>query len=185
MLRDVGQASACAGLQSGLPGSAIVRPGPIIGGLSVVAAIIGGFLFWTRGAHVELRGEMKKVRTYGIDNVSSIAVVDFRFQNPSDLPFVVRDVELILEKPDGTSVKGSVIAESDAKQMFDAVKALGQKYNDTLKVRDKIASRAGDDRMVSARFELPESALQGRKQFRVRVEEVDGVVSEIVEAQAK
>lgn len=162
-----------------------MRPAPILGGLTIVAALIGGFLWWTRGAHVELRGEMKMVRTYGIDEKSSIAIIDFRFQNPSDVPFVVRDTDLILEKSDGVTIKGSVIAETDARQLFSAIKTLGQKYNDTLKVRDKIPARAGDDRMLSARFELPESDLKARKRFLIRVEEVDGVVSEIAEVRGK
>jgi hypothetical protein len=35
--------------------------------------------------------------------------------------------------------------------------------------------------MVAARFEVPESKLVARKRFIVKVEEVDGMVSEIAE----
>jgi hypothetical protein len=158
-----------------------MRPVAFVAGLAVVGALAAGFLWWTRGAHMELRGEVKKVRTHAIEDGSSLAVIDFRSYNPADYPFVVRSVDLFLEEPDGKSIRGSVIAETDARRVFEALPHLGQKYNDTLKIRDKIGPHQEEDRMVSARFELPESALQARKGFRIRVEEVDGVVSEIVE----
>jgi hypothetical protein len=69
----------------------------------------------------------------------------------------------------------------DAKTLFRYYPLLGEKFNDTLLMRDRIGSRQGMDRMVAARFEVPESQLQDRKKLAVRIEEVDGVVSEITE----
>ena len=40
---------------------------------------------------------MLKVRTAPLDETSSIAVVDFRFSNPSNVNFVVRTVTVVLE----------------------------------------------------------------------------------------
>ncbi len=48
-------------------------------------------------------------------------------------------------------------------------------------MRDKLPPHTSWDRMVAARFEVPESKLQARKRFLVRIEEVDGPVTEISE----
>ena len=55
---------------------------------------------------------------------------------------------------------------------------LGQKYNDTLILRDKIPPHTSQDRMVAARFEAPVAKLESHKRFVIRVEEVDGKVVE-------
>jgi hypothetical protein len=65
--------------------------------------------------------------------------------------------------------------------LFQFYPVLGQKFNDTLRARDKIGARQSMDRMVAVRFELPESAVAARKNLRVRIEDVDGAVSEIAE----
>ena len=48
---------------------------------------------------------------------------------------------------------------------------LGEKYNPTLIVNDEVAPRSTLDRMVAARFEMPDATLQGRKRFVVRITE--------------
>ena len=42
-------------------------------------------------------------------------------------------------------------------------------------------SGARHDRMVAARFEAPESKLESRKRFVVRIEDVDGPITELSE----
>jgi hypothetical protein len=81
----------------------------------------------------------------------------------------------------GRTLDGAVVSEMDAKRVFQYYPLLGQKYNDTLLVRTKIAPHQSMDRMVAARFEIPEKQLQDRKQLRIWIEDVDGAVSEIVE----
>src|SRR5262245_58239256 len=98
-------------------------------GLALVAVAITGVLFMQRGARVGLTGQMLKVRTAVLDENSSIAVVDFRFANPSDVIFVVRTVSLIMEDPDGQKYEGKVISEMDAQRLFEGLPLLGQKFN--------------------------------------------------------
>ena len=69
-----------------------VNPVALVGGLLVVAAGIGGVFYMQRGAHVELKGGVLKVRTQAMDEKSSVAVIDFRFVNPSNYPFMVKEV---------------------------------------------------------------------------------------------
>jgi hypothetical protein len=134
-----------------------------------------------RGAHVELKGSILKVRTLSMEEKSTVAVVDFRFANPSDYPFVVRKVEVFLINEKGERIQGETVSELDAKRLFQYYPTLGQKYNDTLVLRNKIPGRQSWDRMIAARFELPEAALTTRRSIVVRVEDVDGPTSEIVE----
>jgi len=151
-------------------------------GIGCVAVIVAGITFMQRGARVGLAGRVLKVRTAPLDEKSSVAVLDFRLTNPSDVLFVVRSVTVLMDDPDGKQYEGQTASEVDARRLFEAVPLLDKKYNDTLVVREKIASHASADRMVAARFEAPESRLEARKRFVVRVEEVDGAVSEFVEA---
>ena len=150
-------------------------------GVAVIAVMIGTFLYVTRGSHVEIQGAVQKVRTQAMDEKSSVAIVDFRFANPSDHPFMVRSVTVILEDKDGQKQEGSTVAEVDARKLFEYYPTLGQKYNDSLMIRERIPSHESRDRMIAARFEVPESAVQSRKGLVVRVEEVDGGVSELAE----
>ena len=150
-------------------------------GVILVAVGVGAILYMQRNATVQLTGNVLKVRTAPLDEKSAVAVVDFRFTNPSDVNFVVRSVTVHLENPKGDWVDGQTISEVDAKRMFEMLPILGQKFNDTLILREKIAPHTAQDRMVSARFELPEEQLAARKRFLVKIEDVDGKVSEITE----
>ena len=150
-------------------------------GLVVIAILIAGFLYITRGAHVVIEGSIQKVRTQAMDERSCVAIADFRFVNPSDHPFVVRSVTMIIEDKDGNRHEGSFVADVDAKKIFDYYKTLGPKYNDSLLPRERIPSRESRDRMAAARFEVPQAVVESRRSLMVRVEEVDGGISEIVE----
>jgi hypothetical protein len=150
-------------------------------GIGLIAVIIGGVLIMQRGARVGLAGTFLKVRTAPLDENSSVAVIDFRFRNPGDVRFVVRTVTVVLDDADGKQYEGATVSETDAKRLFEAIPLLGQKYNDTLVTRDVVAAHAAEDRMVAARFEAPESRLAARKRFIIRIEDVDGPVTEISE----
>ena len=152
-------------------------------GIAVVAILIAGVFRVQRGAHKELRGSILKVRTLALEEKSSVAVIDFRFTNPSDHPFDVREVQVILTGEKGNDIEGVVIAEVDAQKLFEYYPALGQKFNQSLVVRTRVKPRESMDRMIAARFDLPESDLAKRKQLRIRIEEIDGPTSDIVERQ--
>ena len=150
-------------------------------GIAAVAVIVGAILFMQRGARIGLAGQILKVRTAPLDDRSSVAVLDFRFANPSNVFFVVRTVTVVLEESNGTQVEGTTVSEMDAQRLFEGIPLLGQKFNRTLVMRDKIPSHSSEDRMVAARFEVPESILESRKRLLLRIEDVDGPVTEISE----
>lgn len=150
-------------------------------GIGIMAILVAAVLYIQRGARMGLTGEILKVRTAALDENSSVAVVDFRFANPSDGMFQVHNVSLLMEDQDGKMYDGIVSSELDAKRLFEGLPLLGQKFNDTLIMRDKVPARSTADRMVAVRYDAPESRLQARKRFVLRIREVDGTVSEISE----
>jgi hypothetical protein len=74
-----------------------------------------------------------------------------------------------------------VISESDAVRLFQYYPVLGQKFNESLTIRTKVAPRLAMDRMIGARFELSDKELEGRKRLTIRIEDVDGAISDVVE----
>jgi hypothetical protein len=149
-------------------------------GALIVAVLVAVVLYWNRGAHVVLEGAVQKVRTQEMDERSVVVVADFRFVNPSDYPFIVRDTRLLLEDAGGKRLEGMMVGEVDAERLFRYYPLLGPKYNRTLIVRDRIEPRQSMDRMIAARFEIPETAVKTYRKLIIRVEDVDGTVSEIV-----
>jgi len=150
-------------------------------GLVVVLIVVAGIMYRQRGAHVELKGSILKVHTLGLDDSSSLAAIDFRFANNSDYPFVVRTVEVTAIGPDGQSISSSTVPDVEAKRIFEYYPVLGTKYNPSLITSEKIPGRSTLDRMIMARFELPLVQLDARKNLKIRIEDVDGPVSELVE----
>lgn len=150
-------------------------------GIAVIAVAVGSVFYMQRGAHLTLPGKILKVRTAPLADNSSVAVVDYRVTNPSDYTFMAKGVTLVLVDAGGNQVEGATASELDAQRLFAGIPLLGQKYNESLKERDKVAPHTTVDRMAAARFEVPEAALIARKHFLVRVEEVDGMVSEFAE----
>jgi len=153
-------------------------------GIGVVAIAIAVVVILTanKGSHLQLQGKILKVRTGALGEGHSIAVMDFRATNPSDLPFTVRNVEISLEKPNGEMLKtpegeildGVTVSKSDLKQMFQYNRFLGDQYNEGLGLQDAIAPHSTVDRMVAAHFELSEADLEKNKAIHVSIQDVNG-----------
>jgi len=158
-----------------------VNPVTLVAGLGVVAAAVAGVFYMQRGAHTELKGAVLKVRTQAMDEKSAVAVVDFRFANPGKYPFVVRQVDVSIEDKDGRRLESSAVSDLDARRLFEYYPQLGQKFNDTLMMRNKIPPGQSMDRMIVARFEAPEAELQSRKKLMIRIVDLDGASSELQE----
>src|SRR5579872_4583624 len=87
-------------------------------GVVAVVAAVAAIMYTHKGAHLELKGEILKIRTGALSDQDSIAVLDFRVENISDVPFVVRQVQVTLEKKDGSTAEGVNVAKGDLKQLF-------------------------------------------------------------------
>ncbi len=150
-------------------------------GLVCIAIAVAGIFYMQRGARVDVHGKLLKVRTAATDDNNSFAVIDFRIENPSDYGFKVRTVTVVLEDASGNQTEGQTASDSAARQALEGIPALGQKYNDSLIMNDMIPPKATWDRMIAASFSVPEAKLQARKRFLLKIEEVDGKISEISE----
>lgn len=150
-------------------------------GLVVAAIGLGIFLFATRKAHLDLNGNIQKLRIQATDDNSAVAVLDFRVTNPSGVPFVVKQVDVIFVDKDDSVLEGMVAADVDAQRLLDYYATLGPKYNKTLVVREMIAPGQTVDRMVMASYPLSEARLNERKNLILRITDVDGAVVEIAE----
>jgi hypothetical protein len=143
-------------------------------GLVALAIAVTVILTANKGSHLELVGKIMKVRTAALGEGNSIAVMDFRVENPSDLPFTVRNVEISLEKPNGEMLDGVTVSKADLKQLFQYNRFLGDQYNDGLSLRDTIAPHATVDRMVAAHFEISDADLEKAKAVHVSIQDVNG-----------
>ncbi|MBZ5631912.1 MAG: hypothetical protein LAO55_02185 [Acidobacteriia bacterium] len=151
-------------------------------GLAVVGGGIFGVLYMNRGSHLQLKGEILKVRSLA-DGDGAIVFADFRVTNTAAIPFVVSSVEMTMETPDGEVAKAVVFSKADVGKVTRYLKLLGPQYNDVLSIQDKLPPVETVDRMAAGRFNFPPKFLNDRKTLRLRIEELDGVVSEIVEKQ--
>src|SRR5579871_3010212 len=147
-------------------------------GVVVIAIAVSLVLTSTKGSHLVLNGKILKVRNGALSDNDSIAVMDMRLENPSNIAFVVRQVEVTLEKKDGTMADGQVIAKGDLKQLFQFNRFLGDQYNDSLTIKDQIAPHATVDRMVAARFEVKNEDLESAKTIRLSIQDMDGPLFE-------
>jgi hypothetical protein len=150
-------------------------------GIGIMAIAVGTIFFVQRGDKIDLPGKILKVRTVELDKDSSEAVIDFRIANPSNILFEVRTVSVEMEDSAGKSYLGQVASDTDAARLMEALPILGQKYNKTLLMKERISAHDSADRMVAARFQAPLAMLEARKRFIVRIEEVDGKVFEYAE----
>ena len=150
-------------------------------GLAAVGAGIGLMFLSTQSGHLDLKGEILKVRVLALNPQASLVVADFRISNPSNVRFVVRTVEMRLDPLSGEAVDGAMFSKFDTENVFKYEKLLGPKYNASLITRDRIPGRKSEDRMIVARFEIPVAKLDARTNLKIRIEDVDGPVSELVE----
>jgi hypothetical protein len=150
-------------------------------GLAAVGIGIGFMWIGTKGNHLELTGTILKVRVMPLSPVASLVIVDFRVVNPSDIPFVMKGASLTLEPASGATLDGMTVSKSDIENVFKYNPILGPKFNDVLGIKDRIEPRQRLDRMVGARFELPEAQTEDRKAIHLHVEEMDGVTADLVE----
>jgi hypothetical protein len=153
----------------------------LILGLAVVGVVLSGVLLSTKGAHLDLTGEVLKVRVLALNPKASLVIVDFRVTNPSDVPFVVRAVDMKLDPRSGETTDGRSISKPDVENVFKYEKLLGPKYNDVLSLQDRVNPHQTVDRMSGARFEVPEAVVNSRKGIHLHIEDVDGAMVDITE----
>ena len=155
--------------------------GLTLAALFILGAGLIGFLQWNKRVHLVLEGKIQKVRVQEIDPQRTIVITDFRITNPAEVLYKVKDVDLLLTTSEGVELKGTVAAEMDTGQIFAAYPQLGQKFNQSFITREKLEGGITIDRMLAASFDIPVQAVNSRKLLLLRIQEIDGLITEIKE----
>jgi hypothetical protein len=150
-------------------------------GIVIIAAAVSAVLYTHKGNHLLLNGKVLKIRTGALSDQDSIAVLDMRLENPSDVPFEVRQVLVILNKQDGSTADAALIAKMDLPQVFKFNRYLGDQYNDSLSIKDTIPPHGTVDRMIAARFDVPNKELEASKSILISIQDMGGTLFEITQ----
>lgn len=151
----------------------------LLAGLAAVGIGIGLTLFATKGNHLELTGSVVKTVTLPGDTTNSTIVLQYRVTNPSDVPFVVERVDVIVELDNADPVTGSTASETDAQRLLKFYPQLRGIPLQTLKLRDVVAPHQTLERSVAASIPVGEPTLRSRKGVLLRFVDVDGATSEM------
>jgi hypothetical protein len=142
----------------------------------VLVALLAGLVYWfNMDSQVRLNGQVVRVRTIATSDASSVLIAEVRIDNPSDVPFVVRSVTAGVTAAGGAAVTGDPVAEGDLDRVLGYYSAEGPRYNETLKMKSRLAGKSRRDWTVPASFTLPKAALDTRRELTIEIEDVDGV----------
>jgi|SRR5579863_2896859 len=155
--------------------------GFLVVGLVAVGLAVAAIWSGTKGAHLDLTGKIINVRSVPIDGKTMLVVVDFRVTNPSDIPLVIREVSLKMERYKDTPLNGTEVSRGDVDTMFEAFPAIGAKVKDVLAPPETVGPGKTIDRMAEATFETTKAAVEVRKAVILHVEDVDGAEFDITE----
>ena len=149
-------------------------------GIVVIAIAVAAIFYTHRGAHLELPGKISRPhRASGREKLGG----GRRLSGEQPLRYSLHGAHRDggPGRASGNQIEGQTSSDIDAQRLMAGIPLLGPKYNPSLIVRDKVPPHGSLDRMVAARFEVPEATLQTRKRFLVRIEEIDGLVVEYSE----
>jgi hypothetical protein len=147
----------------------------------LVVLAVSAILLTTRKNRVELTGEVLKVRSFQNTPDSTLALIDLRIKNPSTQQFVVRDLEVFVDRSSEEPLKASVFSETDARRAVDFYTPLGQKYTPGLVGRTALSSEETMDRSLLIQVPLTDEQFGQRTGLRIVVEDVDGAVTTLAE----
>jgi hypothetical protein len=142
----------------------------------LLVALVAGIVFWSNmGSQVRLSAEVLSVRTIETSESSALLIAELRISNPAKVPFVVREVRVSAIESSGGAITGDPVAQGDLDRVLGYFPAEGPRYNETLKVRSKIAGSSQADWTVPASFALSKADLDARRALEIEIEDVDGV----------
>ncbi len=151
----------------------------VLAGLVGACVLVWGALRISDWKTAQIEGTITNVRTLGMDQQSSVAIVDVTAVNPSDIQMMIGERSITVLDPKGIRVQGMIISAPDLKGLFQYFPGLGGIDNEPLLNRVRIQPGESVFAMVAARFEIPKHELDLRQELILRLADVDGSVSEI------
>ena len=150
-------------------------------GLLGAALVAGAIYFYNEGATPELAGEITEVRTLAMDEVSSVAVVNFAAVNASDRIIFIHQREVTMTGENGGAYVGAPVQVADIQMLFQRFPILGGMKDEPLLPRTEVQPGAELHGLVAARFDVPKHELDARKSLVVKFYNERGRSTELSE----
>ena len=138
--------------------------GGLLGGLIVA----GAFIAYNWGATPRLSGEITEVRTLGMDDSSSVAIVNIEATNTSNYELSINYREVVVVDAERNLLEGRTLSVFDIQQLFKYYPALGGMRDEPLVDDRHLASGESVRGLVAARFEIPKHELDMRRELIFR-----------------
>ena len=151
----------------------------VLAGLVGACVLVWGALRISDWKTAQLDGTITKIRTLGMDQQSSVAIVDIEAVNPSDIQMMIGERTMTVLDAKGIRRHGKIISAPDLKGLFQYFPGLGGIDNEPLLNRVRIHPGESVFGMLAARFEIPKHELDLRRELTLRLVDVDGSVTEI------
>ncbi len=150
-------------------------------GLLGAALVAGAIYFYNEGATPTLAGEVTEVRTLAMDEISSVAVVNFKGLNTSERSVFIHQREVTVFDESGAAHVGLPVHVSDLQSLFQYFPILGGMKDAPLLPRTEIEPGTELRGLVAARFDLPKHALDARTSLVVKFYNEAGRSTELSE----
>ena len=137
----------------------------VVGGLFGAVIVAGAIIIYNSGATPALSGEITEVRTLGMDQSSSVAIINVEAVNSSnyDVSIGRRQMEVVDSK--GNRLHGSIISVFDIQQLFKYYPALGGMKDEPMTDQQELAPGESIRGLIVARFEIPKHELDMRREL--------------------
>lgn len=142
------------------------------GGLLGAAIVTGVILFYNWGATPRLSGVVTQVRTLGMDEGSSVAILNFEATNTSNYELSVQTREMVIVDAQGNELEGKILSVFDIQQLFKYFPALGGMGDEPLTDNRHLAPGESMRGLAAARFEIPKHKLDERQEIVFRTLDV-------------
>ncbi len=146
----------------------------IAGGLLGALMLAGILIVYNWGATPRLQGKITAVRTLGMEQNSSVAILNFSAENISNYEVKIdyRLVEVIDEL--GDLYEGRIISVFDIQQLFKYFPDLGGMLDEPLVSNKTLVPGESLSGLVAARFEIPKHQLDARRELVFQTMDLEG-----------
>ncbi len=152
----------------------------LIAGL-IVALIVAVVLWFNQGERVRLDARILKTRLVPNDENNTLAVLEVRISNPSNVLFVIREAHLNVLLADGTELEGAPVTQDDLDRFLDYFKIYGGRYNPVLRAKERFHAGSLTDRTVAASFPRSIAEIQKRHGLALELTDADGAMTRITQ----
>ncbi len=150
-----------------------------LAGLGGALVVFGLIYLGGAGRMAVLDGEITQVRTLGVERTASVAIVDFRATNRSDVLFQAGDRRMVVLGERAGRFDGRISGSFDVKQLFKYFPALGTMSHEPYIRGIKLEPGQSVAGMLAARFAMSKEDLDMRREIILQIHDADGSLTEL------